>query len=75
MYVFDLQKNTKKMMASSFGPNSLEPIIRWSKDSRYVSYKEASDIGRTPIYVKDIASGGTVFVLNEDASCNWFFQY
>lgn len=73
VYIYDLQTRTNKHVMKSFGPNSFDPIIRWSEDSQFIAIKKASDIAKTPIYVINVLSGDTTYTIEENSSCNWFF--
>lgn len=68
--------NTKNIisMISFFGPEVVNPIIRWSKDSDYIAVKKKSDLKSGPVYIVNTANKNILQKIEDGHACNWFFR-
>jgi hypothetical protein len=65
-------KNTISII-SFFGPEVVNPIIRWSKDSDYIAVKKKSDLKSGPVYIVNTVNMNIVQKIEDGHACNWFF--
>jgi Tol biopolymer transport system component len=71
--IYELKAKTSISIIRFFGPDVVNPIIRWSKDSDHVAVKKKSDLKSGPIYILNISNKNIVRKIEDGHACNWFF--
>jgi len=69
--IYDVETKKTQSVISFFG--AVNPIIRWSGNSRLIAVKTLSDVSLTSLYVVDAATGEIVREFEKSYARNWFF--
>jgi hypothetical protein len=64
---------TKRTLVSSV-TKEFDPLIRVSKDSKYIAFRYKSDITQEPVRVVRISDGKEIYASNQLPIKNWFFS-
>jgi len=70
--LYDLESNKINSVFKSFGPKSLNPIIRWSDDSLSIAFRKQSDIASTSLFIFDVLNSEMIYEFKKSPACNWF---
>ncbi len=73
IWLHNLFSGERKRIGKFFGPHSVERLLRWSHDSRFIALRGRSDLWRTSILIKSVDSSKTVGKIENLAACNWQF--
>jgi hypothetical protein len=73
VYVLDLRNMRTKSIIKFFGHNSINPILRWSNNSRLLAIHKSGDLGSSPLYVIDVSNQKILNKFEKNRACNWFF--
>lgn len=73
VYVCEFSTINEMSLISFFGPEVVNPIIRWSRDGDHIAVKKKSDLKSGPIYVVNTSNKCIVQKIEDGHACNWFF--
>lgn len=73
VYLYEIDKKNRVSLISFLGPQGVNPIIRWSKDSAHIAVKKKSDLTSGPLFLINTNSQKVAQKFKKSHACNWFF--
>jgi hypothetical protein len=74
VYIYEIASGRIRPLIKFFGPGSVNPLLRWSPDSRFLAVHKQSDLFSTSLFVINVLTGKTELKVKNNSACNWFFQ-
>lgn len=72
--IYCLNSRKTKNAIRFFGESTVNPIIKWSSDSRLIAVHKRSDLTPKPLYIIDTEEGKTIYKIKKNVAENWFFK-